>query len=207
MLQVWPGRILKEVSRDPAHFAIIRSEGDAHGQGIHADAYKTGFSILSAMERSQDLVVVLHGFRALCIYQELMEDRKAATDSFREKLKEQANPRAFTDVEWEQVEPKAWEFLVHNEFEARELPNFEAVRVRVKKGGCVVLDTRCLHGGAPGDGSPGLRAHAYGIVYVDEAEPGSAADALAKDYLTTVDILESDYAPVGTWGRRSNLWG
>ena len=72
MLQVWPGRILKEVSRDPAHFAIIRSEGDAHGQGIHADAYKTGFSILSAMERSQDLVVVLHGFRALCIYQELI---------------------------------------------------------------------------------------------------------------------------------------
>jgi len=154
------------VSRDPAHFAIIRSEGDAHGQGIHADAYKTGFSILSAMERSQYLVVVLHGFRALCIYQELMEDRKAATDSFREKLKEQANPRAFTDVEWEQVEPKAWEFLVHKEFEARGLPDFEAVRVRVKKGGCVVLDTRCLHGGAPGDGSPGLRAHAYGIVYV-----------------------------------------
>jgi hypothetical protein len=159
------------------------------------------------MERSQYLVVVLHGFRALCIYQELMEDRKAATDSFREKLKEQANPRAFTDVEWEQVEPKAWEFLVHKEFEARGLPDFEAVRVRVKKGGCVVLDTRCLHGGAPGDGSPGLRAHAYGIVYVDEAEPGSAADALAKDYLTTVDILDSDYAPVGTWGRRSNLWG
>jgi hypothetical protein len=160
------------------------------------------------MERSQYLVV-LHGFRALCIYQELMEDRKAATDRFREKLKEQANPRAFTDVEWEQVEPKAWEFLVHKEFEARGLPHFEAVRVPIQRGGSLVLDTRCLHGGAPGDGSPGLRAHAYGLVYDDDTEPDSAAAALEKDYLTTVDILDrdGDYAPVGTWGSRNNLWG
>ena len=41
----------------------------------------------------------------------------------------------------------------------------------------------------------------------DDAEPESAAAALEKDYLVTVDILDSDYAPVGTWGKRSNLWG
>ena len=139
--------------------------------------------------------------------------RQAATNLFRDKLNDPTEPCAFSDAEWLRVEPKAWEFdsefLVHKEFEARglRLPDFEAVRVPVKKGGSIVLDTRCLHGGAPGDGSPGLRAHAYGIVYVDDAEPGSAADALAKDYLVTVDILDSDYAPVGTWGRRSNLWG
>ena len=155
-------------------------------------------------------MVVLHGFHAMRILDELVEDRKAATNLFRDKLNDpRTEPRAssFSDAEWLRVEPKAWEFLVHKEFEARGLPDFEAVRVPIKKGGSIVLDTRCLHGGAPGDGSPGLRAHAYGIVYVDEAEPGSAADALAKDYLTTVDILDSNYAPVGTWGRRSNLWG
>lgn len=207
VVQVWPARFSKDVC-DPAHFAIIRSEGDAHGQGIHADAYRRGFSILTAMERSQHLIVVLHGFHAMRILNELREDRKAATSLFRDKLNGQTNPRAFTDVEWLQVEPKAWEFLVHKEFEARRLPLFEAVRVPIQKGGSVVLDTRCLHGGAPGDGSPGLRAHAYGIAYDDDAEPESAAAALEKDYLTTVDILDQeDYAPVGTWGKRSNLWG
>ena len=195
------------MARDPAHFAIIRSESDAHGQGIQADASRKGFTILRAMGRTQDLVVVLHGFHAMRILDELWEDRKAATSLFREKLKDPKNPRAFSDVEWLRVEPKAWEFLVHKEFEARGLPHFEAVRVPIKKGSSVVLDTRCLHGGAPGDGLPGLRAHAYGIVYDDDDEPGSAAAALEKDHLVTVDILESDYAPVGTWGKRSNLWG
>jgi hypothetical protein len=195
------------VARDPAHFAIIRSEGDAHGQGIHADALRRGFSILTAMERTQHLVVVLHGFHAMRILDELVEDRQAATDLFRDRLNDPTEPRAFSDAEWLRVEPKAWEFLVHKEFEARGLPDFEAVRVPVKQGSSLVLDTRCLHGGAPGDGSPGFRAHGYGIVYDDDAEPGSAADALAKDYLITVDILDLDYSPVGTWGRRSNLWG
>ena len=145
-------------------------------------------------------MVVLHGFHAMRILDELVEDRKAATNLFRDKLNDpRTEPRAssFSDAEWLRVEPKAWEFLVHKEFEARGLPDFEAVRVPIKKGGSIVLDTRCLHGGAPGDGSPGLRAHAYGIVYDDDAEPGSAAAALEKDYLVTVDILNSDYAPVG----------
>jgi len=108
-----------------------------------------------AMERTQHLVVVLHGFHAMRIYEEIVVDRKAATSLFRMRLSEQV----FSDVEWLRVEPKAWEFLVHKEFEARRLPKFEAVRVPIRQGGSVVLDTRCLHGGAPGDGSPGLRAH------------------------------------------------
>ena len=186
------------MSRDPAHFAIIRSEGDAHGQGIHADAQRRGFSILTAMERTQNLVVVLHGFHAMRILDELVEDRRAATNLFRERLNDPTEPRAFSDAEWQlRVEPKAWEFLVHKEFEARGLPDFEAVRVPVKQGSSLVLDTRCLHGGAPGDGSPGFRAHGYGIVYDDEAEPRSAADALEKDYLITVDILDLDYSRSG----------
>lgn len=94
---------------------------------------------------------------------------------------------------------------MHKEFEARGLPYFEAVRVPIQRGSSLVLDTRCLPGGAPG----GLRAYAYGLIYDDDTEPDSAAAALEKDYLTTVDILDRDgiYAPVGTWGSRSNLWG
>lgn len=204
VLQVWPARISEG---DPAYYAIIRSEGDASDQGIHADASRRGFSILTAMERPQYVTVVLHGFRAMRICNELVKDRQAATSLLREKLKDQASSREFTTEEWLRVEPKAWEFLVHKEFEARGLPPFEAVRVLIPKGGSVVLDTSCLHGGAPGDGSPGLRAHAYGIASDDDTEIASAADALEKDYHNTVDISAGDYAPVGTWGKRSNLWG
>jgi hypothetical protein len=156
-----------------------------------------------AMERTQHLVVVLHGFHAMRIYEEIVVDRKAATSLFRMRLSEQV----FSDVEWLRVEPKAWEFLVHKEFEARRLPKFEAVRVPIRQGGSVVLDTRCLHGGAPGDGSPGLRAHAYGLVYDDNTEPISAGEALHKEHLATVDILDPFWFPVGTWGTRSELWG
>ena len=161
---------------------------------------------MTAIGRPQHVVVVLHGFHAMRIYDEIVADREAATRVLRERLRDQCN-RVFSDAEWQNVEPKAWEFLVHQEFEARRLPEFQAVRVPIQQGRSVVLDTRCLHGGAPGDGSPGLRAHAYGLVYDDDAEPQSALVALHKDHLSTIDILDSHYAPVGTWGKRSELWG
>ena len=203
MLQVWPAGVSTKVP-DLEHLAIVRSHGDAHGQGIHADSRRTGFTILTAIGKPQHLVVVLHGFRAMRIYNEIVADREDATRVLRERLHDH---RVFSDAEWQRVESKAWEFLVHKEFEARRLPEFQAVRVPIQQGGSVVLDTRCLHAGAPGDGSPGLRAHAYGLVYDDDAEPESAGDALHNDHLNTVDILNTHYAPVGTWGKRSGLWG
>jgi hypothetical protein len=95
---------LKEVSRDQAHFAIVRSESDAHGQaeleGIHADATREGFT--RAMIRTQYLVVVLpevsmgsmpcamahwHYARTMSIIDEqrheLREDKTAATNFLR----------------------------------------------------------------------------------------------------------------------------
>ena len=47
------------------------------------------------------------------ILDELVEDRQAATNLFRDKLNDPTESRAFSDVEWLRVEPKAWEFLVH----------------------------------------------------------------------------------------------
>ena len=57
----------------------------------------------------------------------------------------------------------------------------------------------------------GLCVRSCARVYarVEDTEPDSAAADLEKYYLTTVDILDrdGDYAPVGTWGSRNNLWG
>jgi len=80
------------------------------------------------------------------------------------------------------------------------------VRVPISKGASIVLDTRCLHGGGPGDDLTGFRAHAYGTVR-PSGPASSCKVALEKDYLTTVDILDEDNYPVGTWGTRSGLWG
>ncbi len=86
----------------------ILPDSDAHGQGIHADATREGFTILRAMERTQYLVVVLHGFHAMRILDELREDRTAATNLLRATLHTQASPRTFSDKEWCRVESEGW---------------------------------------------------------------------------------------------------
>ena len=201
--KVWPERV-REGEDDPVNYAIIRSEADAHGQGIHADSKAGGFTILTAMEREQYVVVVLNGFRAMRIYAELVVDRAAATRVFRERYEALPGHRKIASTAWAKVEPRVWHALVHKEFAVRKLPPFKAVRVPICKGASIVLDTRCLHGGGPGDGSRGFRAHAYGTV---GGPPASCVKALEKDYLTTVDILDEDNYPVGTWGQISGLWG
>ena len=206
---VWPESVRKD-DDDAANYAIILSLPGARRQGIHADSVKRGFSILTAMEREQHVVVLLHGFRAMRICNELNADRPAATSLFRERLKnlpQGEGRRIFSDKAWnDRFEPRVWHALVHLEFEARGLPYFEAVLVPISKGASIVIDTRCLHGGGPGDGLTGFRAHAYGTV-PDRSRAGSCDDALDKDYLATVDILKDVYYPVGTWGKRSGLWG
>ena len=134
------------------------------------------------------------------IYAKLKVDRAAATRVFRERYEAVPGHRKFTSNAWAKVEPRVWHAL----FEVRRLPPFKAIRVPISKGASIVLDARCLHGGGPGDGSPGLRAHAYGTV---DGPPASCEQALEKDYLTTVDILDEVNYPVGTCGRRSGLWG
>ena len=75
----------------------------------------------------------------------------------------------------------------------------EAVLVPISKGASIVLDTRCLHCGGPGDESTDFRAHAYGTVR-DSSPAASCRDAprRQKDYITTVDILDANNYPVGT---------
>ena len=158
--KVWPERVRKGED-DAANYAIIRSSPKARSQGIHGDSKHRGFSILTAMERQQYVVVVLNGFRAMRIYDKLVVDRAAATSLFRERFEALPGQRSFSEREWAKAEPRVWGALVHKEFEVQRLPPFEAVRVPVSKGASIVLDTRCLHGGGPGDDLTGFRAHAY----------------------------------------------
>ena len=92
-----------------------------------------------------------------------------------------------------------WNALVHKEFAVRRLSHFEAVLVPISKGAFIVLDTRCLHCGGPGDESTDFRAHAYGTVR-DSSPVASCRDSprRQKDYITTVDILDANNYPVGT---------
>ena len=203
--KVWPEPVRKGED-DAANYAIIRSLPKARSQGVHGDSKHRGFSILTAMERQQYVVVVLNGFRAMRIYDKLVVDRSAATSLFRERFEALPGRRKFSETEWDKVEPRVWNALVHKEFEVRRLPLFEAVRVPISKGASIVLDTRCLHGGGPGDDLTGFRAHAYGTVR-PSGPASSCMVALEKDYLTPVDILDKDNYPVGTWGTRSGLWG
>ena len=203
--KVWPEPVRKGQD-DAANYAIIRSFPKARSQGIHGDSEHRGFSILTAVGRQQYLVVVLNGFRAMRIYEKLVVDRAAATSLFRQRFEALPGQRSFSETEWANVEPRVWGALVHKEFEVQRLPPFEAVRVPISKGASIVLDTRCLHGGGPGDDLIGFRAHAYGTVR-PSGPASSCTDALEKDYLTTVDILNEDNYPVGTWGTRSGLWG
>ena len=207
--KAWPEQV-REGNDDPANYAIILSEADARGQGIHADSTRRGFSILTAMEREQYVVIVLNGYRAMRICDELNVDRDDVTKLFRERFEaSKASPAQsgkIPESKWTTMEPRVWHFLVHKEFKARGLPKFEAVRVPIRKGASVVIDNRCLHGGGPGDGLPGFRAHAYGTVFRD-GRVDSCHDALDKVYLATVNILTGDYTPVGSWGKYSGLWG
>ena len=84
-----------------------------------------------------------------------------------------------------------WNALVHKEFVVRRLSHFEAVLVPISKGAFIVLDTRCLHCGGPGDELTDFRAHAYGTVR-DSSTAACCCHEHArrrqKDYLATVDI-------------------
>jgi hypothetical protein len=77
------------------------------------------------MGMPQHLVLVLDGFHAMSICNEIVEDREAVTSLIRKRLSEQMCLQVFSDVEWLRVEQKVWEFLVHKEFEVRRLAYFK----------------------------------------------------------------------------------
>jgi hypothetical protein len=96
------------------------------------------------------VVVLFHTFQATVILDDLRGDREQATEVVRSR-----------PYVWETtLEPRAWEFLVHQEFnlKARGVKDFEAVRVRIDKTKTIELDSRTAHAGTPWTGRPGCKA-------------------------------------------------
>jgi hypothetical protein len=208
--QIWPQPIPKDVE-DPEKLAIISCEPNAEEhdsagtkeQGFHCDSHAQGGSTLTAMARDQEVLIMLHSFRATCILKTLLPDRKAATDHVRRLL---APETVFTDDVWaDTAEDKAWQWLVCKEFEAQGLPPFEVVRVPIKTGQTIVIDNRCVHAGAAWNGRVrAYRAHTYG--YVGNLQLRGDDAMLEKDHHTTVNILAGELSPIGAWAQRSGLF-
>jgi hypothetical protein len=98
----------------------------------------------------QHLVLVLDGFHAMSIYNEIVQDREAVprTSLIRKRLSEQTCLQVFSDVEWLRVEQKVWEFLVHREFEVRILPYFQVQSATFSSRAALLLSTHaaCTEG-------------------------------------------------------------
>ena len=101
------------------------------------------------------------------------------------------------------MEPSAWELLVHSEFEARGVKEFEIVRVPIQKTKTVVVDSCTSHAGSPWKTSCGrkrlYRGHFYGFRQdVLHRPPALLAE---KDELTTVNLCDTDYFHIVTWAQ------
>jgi len=107
----------------------------AVSQSFHLDSLNPGNSGVTAIEEDQYVDVLFGAFLAMLILDELNGDRAEATKLVRSRLAGQTPPCVFTDSDWASiVEPCAkcaWQFLVHREFMAREVQDFEVQRLCV----------------------------------------------------------------------------
>ena len=107
----------------------------AVSQSFHLDSLNPGNSGVTAIEEDQYVDMLFGAFLAMLILDELNGDRAEATKLVRSRLAGQTPPCVFTDSDWASiVEPCAkcaWQFLVHREFMAREVQDFEVQRLCV----------------------------------------------------------------------------
>ena len=137
---------------------------------------------------------------------ELQADREEATALLRSSwASRNPSPSGCTDAEWKRLEPSAWELLVHHEFKARGVKDFEVVRVPIQKTKTVVIDSRTSHAGSPWKASSRrkrrlYRGHFYGFRQDVLNRPPAVMEV--KDETTTVDLCDADYFPIATWAQR-----
>ncbi len=162
---------------------------------------------LRTKKNSQYFDVLWNSFEAMVILEELQNDRKQATELLRSRLASTWNPSfVCSDEAWGTLlEPSAWEFLVHQEFKARGLKDFEVVRVRIEKTKTAVVDSRTVHAGIPWIGSASgsnrlYRGHFYGLH--QDVLMRSRADRSDRDEPTTVDLCDDDHFPIVSWAQR-----
>ena len=184
--------------------AVLESLPGAEDQGFHFDSNKPGASAITSLERDQFVYVLFFAFHAMRIQEDLRKDRLEATGLVRSILA--AKDISFSDEEWKDtVERRIWQFLVHEEFRARDVRPFEVVRVPVLKDQTIVLDTRCLHAGASWPGEENAyRAHFYG--YERDLRKQTSEQRLDKDEYLTVDPCNDNLFPIVGWAQLRNIF-
>jgi hypothetical protein len=177
-------------------------KGQQKDQSFHTDSLMPGFSAVRPFEQSQSVLVLWNGFRAIKILEELMEDRIEATEFVRSLH----TARRLSDTQWQSVEPRVWELLVHKEFKARKLPDFEAVRVPVAVSCKIVMDTRCPHAGDSWSGRKrAYRGHLYGYRRDIKERTNLGLSLTGKDEFATVDLTDRDLSPIVGWAQKGQI--
>ena len=155
---------MPEAVSDTDRLAALGTLSGAGPQSFHCDSPEPGNSGVTAYDEDQDIYILWNSFLAMIVLEELLADREEATKLLRSCW----NPSSgCSDAEWDLLEPSAWELLVHREFEARGVKEFEVVRVLIQKTKTVVVDSRTSHAGSPWKTSCGrnrlYRGHFYGF--------------------------------------------
>lgn len=184
--------------------AILESLAGAEDQAFHCDSKKPGVTGITSYEQDQFVYVLFFSFCAMRILEDLRKDRLAATEYVRARLAAQLV--VFTDKEWETMaETRVWQFLVHEEFKARNVRPFQVVRVPVRKDHTIVMDTRCVHAGAPWPCSNrAYRGHFYG--YERDLQKQTPEQMVDKDEYLTVDLCEEDFLPIVGWAQLDKIF-
>ena len=205
--QVWPGPLhMPETVSDTDRLATLASVSGVGDQSIHCDSPEPGNSGITAYDEDQDIYILWNSFLAMIVLGELQADREEATALLRSSwASRNPSPSGCTDAEWKRLEPSAWELLVHHEFKARGVKDFEVVRVPIQKTKTVVIDSRTSHAGSPWKASSRrkrrlYRGHFYGFRQDVLNRPPAVMEV--KDETTTVDLCDADYFPIATWAQQ-----
>jgi hypothetical protein len=200
-----PGKYeMPKAVSDTGRLAVLGTFSGAKDQSFHRDSTEPGNSGITAYEEDQYVDVLWNSFIAMVILEELQADRKQATELVRSRLALQNPSFVCSDEKWETLEPSAWESLVHQEFKARGVKDFEVVRVRVKKTRTAVVDSRTAHAGTSWKALCGrkrlYRGHFYG--FRQNVMKRKRSIVFQKDEYTTVDLCDKDHFPIVSWAQR-----
>ena len=204
--QVWPGPLhMPETVSDTDRLATLASVSGVGDQSIHCDSPEPGNSGITAYDEDQDIYILWNSFLAMIVLGELQADREEATALLRSSwASRNPSPSGCTDAEWKRLEPSAWELLVHHEFKARGVKDFEVVRVPIQKTKTVVIDSRTSHAGSRRNASSRrdrlYRGHFYGFRQDVLHRPAYLLSV--RDETVTVDLCDADYFPIVTWAQR-----
>lgn len=200
-----PGKYeMPKAVSDTGRLAVLGTFSGAKDQSFHRDSTEPGNSGITAYEEDQYVDVLWNSFIAMVILEELQADRKQATELVRSRLAPQNPSFVCSDEKWETLEPSAWESLVHHEFKARGVKDFEVVRVRIQKTRTAVVDSRTAHAGtswkAVGGRKRLYRGHFYG--FRQNVMKRKRYLVYQKDEHTTVDLCDQDHFPIVSWAQR-----